>query len=186
MRKQLLILASPSGGGKSTVAQHLMKIFTDLRFSVSATTRNKRPGETDGKEYYFLNREAFEAAILRNEFVEYEEIFGNLYGTLKTEIEDAIKNNENLIFDIDVKGALSLKKLYPENSILIFIAPPSMEELEQRLRRRSTESDEQIAIRLSRAAMEMSLQSEFDYVIENNVLEETLSTAESIVRENCY
>ena len=117
-------------------------------------------------------------------FVEYEEIFGHYYGTLKSEISKAIDNDEKLIFDIDVKGALSLKKLYPDNSLLIFISPPSMEELEKRLRHRSTETEEQITTRLSRAAMEMSLTDEFDYVIINDILDNTLRIAENIVKKN--
>jgi guanylate kinase len=186
MKKQLLVLASPSGGGKSTVARHLLTIFPDFKLSVSATTRNKRPDEQHGKEYFFMTKENFEKAIKDNEFVEYEEIFGNLYGTLKTKIGNAIKNSEKLIFDIDVKGALSIKKLFPEYTLLIFITPPSLDILEQRLRQRKTETEEQIRTRLSRAAMEISYEKYFDYTITNDDLEQTFRTAKEIVKANFY
>ena len=186
MKKQLVILASPSGGGKSTVARHLMRTFPQLKFSVSATTRNMRQGEVDGREYHFLTREAFENAIRNDEFVEYEEIFGNLYGTLKSEINSAIRNGEKLIFDIDVKGAISLKKLYPEESLLIFISPPSQKVLEERLRKRKSESEEQILNRLSRAQLEMSLIDKFDFVVINDNLKQALDEAEDIVIREMY
>ena len=186
MKKQLLILASPSGGGKSTVARHLMSVHPDLKFSVSATTRSMRQGEVDGREYHFLSRVAFENAISNDEFVEYEEIFGNLYGTLKSEIQSSIRNGVKLIFDIDVKGALSLKKLYSEESLLIFISPPSLEVLEQRLRNRKSETEEQILNRLSRAAMEMSLTSKFDFVVINDNLKQALAESEAIVKREMY
>ena len=186
MKKQLVILASPSGGGKSTVARHLMRTFPQLKFSVSATTRNMRQGEVDGREYHFLTREAFENAIRNDEFVEYEEIFGNLYGTLKSEINSAIRNGEKLIFDIDVKGAISLKKLYPEESLLIFISPPSQKVLEERLRKRKSESEEQILNRLSRAQLEMSLIDKFDFVVINDNLKQALDETEDIVIREMY
>ena len=186
MKKQLVILASPSGGGKSTVARHLMRTFPQLKFSVSATTRNMRQGEVDGREYHFLTREAFENAIRNDEFVEYEEIFGNLYGTLKSEINSAIRNGEKLIFDIDVKGAISLKKLYPEESLLIFISPPSQKVLEERLRKRKSESEEQILNRLSRSQLEMSLIDKFDFVVINDNLKQALDEAEDIVIREMY
>jgi guanylate kinase len=186
MKKQLLILASPSGGGKSTIAKHLMAVHPDLKFSVSATTRSMRPGEVNGREYHFLTRDEFSKAIDNYEFVEYEEIFGNLYGTLKSVIDNSIHKGERLIFDIDVKGALSLKKIYPNESLHIFVAPPSLDILEQRLRNRKTESEEQINTRLQRAAMEMSLQSQFDFVVVNNNLELALAESEGIVSREMY
>ncbi len=183
MKKSLIILASPSGGGKSTVAKHLLKVFS-LEFSTSATTRVKRTGEEQGREYYFVSKEEFKQMIEKEKFVEHEEIFGNQYGTLKSEIEKALVNNKKLIFDIDVNGALSLKKFYPEHSLLIFLAPPSLNILEERLRNRNTESEEQIQTRIARAKMEMERVSNFDYVIVNDELEFTLKEVESIIRKN--
>ena len=186
MKKQLVTLSSPSGGGKSTVAHYLLKQFPEFRLSVSATTRKQRPGETHGKEYYFLTREEFERAIANNEFIEYEEIFGYYYGTLKSEVSKAVEEGEKIIFDIDVKGALSIKKLFPDVALLIFLAPPSFDILEERLRNRKTESEAQIQTRLARARMEMSLQNDFDYIIVNDRLEETFKQVEDIVKKECY
>lgn len=183
MKKQLLILSSPSGGGKSTVARHLLKVFPQFKLSVSATTRKKRPGEIDGKDYYFLTKEEFKKAIDNNELVEYEEIFGNYYGTLKSEIEESIKKGKLVLFDIDVKGALSLKELYADATLLLFLTPPSEEILLERLRNRKTETDEQIITRFKRAQMEISYSKEFDIILINDKLEETFKKAEEIVRQ---
>ncbi len=181
MPKQLIVISAPSGAGKTTVARHLLQRFPQLRFSVSATTRPKRPGEVDGRDYFFWSREHFEQAIARGELVEYEEIFGHLYGTLRSQVEQALSAGEFLLFDIDVKGALALRRAYPEQTFLIYVAPPSIEELERRLRQRGTESEEQIQRRLERAAMELQFQNHFDVVIPNEQLEQTLARAEQIV-----
>jgi guanylate kinase len=183
-KKHLIVLASPSGGGKSTVARHLLKTFPQMKFSISATTRQKRPREIHGKDYYFITKEEFLAKISANELVEYEEIFGNYYGTLKSTIDKAINEDSIMLFDIDVKGAISLKKLYPEESNLIFILPPDLQTLQLRLAKRGTETEEQINNRLSRAKLEIAEKDKFDFVILNEVLETTLSQAESIVKEN--
>lgn len=180
--RQLIVLSAPSGGGKTTVARHLFAIFPQLRFSVSATTRHIRPGEVDGKDYYFLSRSEFEQKIAEGDLLEYEEIFGNLYGTLRSVVQQTLDNGYIMVFDVDVKGALSLRKAFPDDTVLIFITPPDMEELEKRLRARRTESDEQIALRLERAAMEMGMKDTFDIVIVNDTLEETLQIADSYVR----
>lgn len=179
--KRLFIFSAPSGAGKTTITQHLLKHFPDLSFSVSATTRHCRPGEIDGKDYHFLTREDFERRIAAGELVEYEEIFGNLYGTLRTEIQRSIDSGKFLVFDVDVKGALALKNAFPEESLLIFIAPPSIEKLRERLSARNTESQEQLQLRLARAEMEMSRQSEFDIVIINDRLESSLNEAETVI-----
>jgi guanylate kinase len=181
--KIFIVLSSPSGGGKTTVAHHLMSIYPNAKFSISATTRPPRHNEINGKDYYFLSKEEFLNKINNNELVEYEEIFGNYYGTLKSELDKARTNNNILIFDVDVKGALSIKKLYPDESLLIFIAPPSLEILEQRLRNRNTETDEQIKTRISRAKMELDQVDKFDYVIVNNQLEKTLDTVTEIAKK---
>ncbi|MDT7923682.1 MAG: guanylate kinase [Chlorobiota bacterium] len=183
MPKQLIVISAPSGAGKTTVARHLLQRFPQLRFSVSATTRPKRPGEVDGRDYFFWSREQFEQAIARGELVEYEEIFGHLYGTLRSQVEQALSAGEFLLFDIDVKGALALRRAYPEQTFLIYVAPPSIEELERRLRQRGTESEEQIRRRLERAAMELQFQDHFDVVIRNEQLEQTLARAEQIVAQ---
>jgi len=183
MPKQLIVISAPSGAGKTTVARYLLQRFPQLRFSVSATTRPKRPGEVDGRDYFFWSREQFEQAIARGELVEYEEIFGHLYGTLRSQVEQALSAGEFLLFDIDVKGALALRRAYPEQTFLIYVAPPSIEELERRLRQRGTESEEQIRRRLERAAMELQFQDHFDVVIRNEQLEQTLARAEQIVAQ---
>ena len=183
MPKQLIVISAPSGAGKTTVARHLLQRFPQLRFSVSATTRPERPGEVDGRDYFFWSREQFEQAIARGELVEYEEIFGHLYGTLRSQVEQALSAGEFLLFDIDVKGALALRRAYPEQTFLIYVAPPSVEELERRLRQRGTESEEQIRRRLERAAMELQFQDHFDVVIRNEQLEQTLARAEQIVAQ---
>ena len=169
-KKKLLVLASPSGGGKTTIANYVLDNYK-TRFSISATTRPLRQGEEDGKHYFFLTKEQFIKHIEAGDLVEYETIFNNYYGTLKTEVEKAINNDEILLFDVDVKGAFSIRKAYPETSLLVFIAPPSMEILEQRLRNRQTESDSDINTRLARAELELSYKEEFDYVIINSDLE---------------
>ncbi len=182
-KKQLIVLSAPSGAGKTTIARYLLSRFTDkLRFSVSATTRAKRPGEINGKDYYFLSREEFEHRIGAGELIEYEEIFGNYYGTLHSEVDDALTRGEFLVFDVDVKGALSLRLAYPNDTFLLFVAPPSMDELERRLRFRQTESDEQIAIRTARAEMEMQWQTEFDEIIVNSDLNTSLEKAEGLIK----
>lgn len=182
--KNLIVLSSPSGGGKSTVARHLMALYPSLKFSVSATTRSMRPGESYGKEYFFLTKEEFQIKIDENELIEYEEIFGNFYGTLKNVVQSEIASGNCLLFDVDVKGALSIQNFFPDNSLLIFLSPPDLPTLESRLRNRKTETDEQIQNRLSRAEYEMSLAYLFDYVIINDDLNITLKKAEEIVAKN--
>ena len=183
-KKRLIALSSPSGGGKTTVARFLLKKYPGLKFSVSATTRHKRPNEVNGKDYYFLTNREFEEIIENGGFIEYEEIFGNFYGTLHSEINEALGKNEFMIFDVDVKGAMSLKKAYPDDVITIFLVPPDMAELEKRLRSRSTETEEQILGRLSRARMEMEKRDRFDYIIINNILEDTLREADELLKNH--
>ncbi|MBK9248876.1 MAG: guanylate kinase [Ignavibacteria bacterium] len=182
MPKQLFVLSAPSGGGKTTVARHLLATFPNLRFSVSATTRMQRPGEIHGKDYFFLSKDEFSIRINQGDLLEYEVIFGNYYGTLRSEVRRILESGESMIFDVDVKGALSLRRAFPDESLLMFIAPPSMDALEKRLRSRQTESAEQIALRLERAAMEMQSVDFFDEVIINDILTQTLDRAEEVVR----
>lgn len=184
MAKRLIVISAPSGGGKSVVARYILNHFVGSRFSISATTRAMRPREVNGKDYYFLTKEDFKNKITAGEFVEHEEIFGNYYGTLKSEIETALRNNEILLFDVDVKGALSLRKAFPDDSLLIFLAPPDLKTLEDRLRLRGTESEEQINTRLSRSEMEIAQKDLFDEVVVNLILENTFADIEEIIRKN--
>lgn len=179
--KRLIVLSAPSGAGKTTVARHLLGVIPSAQFSVSATTRPMRPGEIHGKDYYFLTRQEFEERIAQGDLIEYEEIFGNLYGTLRSAIKDALESNAIVLFDVDVKGALSLRKAFPLDTFLIFVSTPSREELERRLRARSTESEDQLRLRLERADMEMQLQQEFDVVLVNDSLPRCLEEATRVV-----
>lgn len=182
--KRIIVISAPSGGGKSVVANYILENFPNICFSISSTTRNKREGEEDNIHYYFLSKEKFIEKMNNGEFVEYEEIYGNYYGTLKSEIEKTFAENRVMLFDIDVKGAYSIRNQYPQESLLIFLKPPSIEVLEQRLRDRKTESEEQIKTRLSRAKSEIEMNADFDYIVENNDLQETLSKVHQIIKEN--
>ena len=181
---KMLILVSPSGGGKSTMANKLLKDFDNIKFSVSATTRNPRPGETDGEHYHFLSDKEFEEKIQNDEFLEWEEFYnGTKYGTLRSAVEKELNKGYFILFDIDVLGALNVKKMFGEEVLAIFLAPPSIEVLEQRLRARGTEDDKTLQTRLKRAAKEMKYKNHFDKYIINNDLEsayneirETVST----------
>jgi guanylate kinase len=179
--KRLFVFSAPSGAGKTTIARHILDRYDFTRFSVSATTRAKRPNEVHGRDYYFLTPEEFETAIAERKLAEYEQIFDNYYGTLNSEIETAFAAGKALVFDIDVKGALSLERAYPDDTVLIFIAPPTIAELERRLTMRNTESDEQLALRLERVATELAEQDKFHEVIVNDDLEQAFAEARAIV-----
>lgn len=182
--KKLVVISSPSGGGKSTLAKHLLSLYPKIKFSVSATTRKKREGEVNGIDYHFLDREKFEEKIQLGELIEYEEIFGNLYGTLKSEVKEKIVSGETILFDVDVKGAISLRNEFPNDTLLIFIAPPNMEVLEKRLRARRTESDNEISNRLNRAEEENKYSDNFDYVVVNDKLELAFKNIEDIAEKH--
>ena len=178
----LFVISAPSGAGKTTIIRELFKIFPDLKFSVSATTRKKRDRETEGKDYYFLTLDEFEKRNQNGEFIESEEVFGNSYGTLKSEVEPCLNPDSHMIFDIDVKGALSIKKIYPE-SVTIFVDVP-VDELIKRLKNRKTESDEEIEKRSSRIMLEIQEKSKFDYVIDNSKgIETAVQQAADIIRK---
>ena len=175
-RGKLIVVSAPSGSGKTTIAKKILEKFPFMKFSVSATTRPKRNGEVDGKDYFFLSREEFEKKIQNGELLEWEEIYGNYYGTLKSVVESALKNGDILVFDVDVNGAISIKEKFPEDSVLIFIKPPNMETLKERLKRRKTESEEQIKRRLERVPMELEKAKYFDYIFINDNLESTVKS----------
>lgn len=181
--KNLIAFSSPSGGGKSTIVKKLLNEFPNLILSVSATTRSPRIGEIDGQHYYFVSFAKFKEMIDTHQLIEWEEIFGNYYGTPKTELAK-LDEKKCLIFDIDVKGALSLKNNYPDQSLLVFITPPSLEILEQRLRNRKSDSEEQIRHRLMRAEFELSFKDKFDYVVINDDLELAYNQVVDILKQN--
>lgn len=181
--KNLIVLSSPSGAGKSTLSNHLLELYPELRFSVSATTRTKRADEVHGKDYYFFSSDQFDEAIRNDQFIEFEEVFGNRYGTLFSEVQEAIINNEKILFDIDVKGAMSIKKAFPRSSSLVFIAPPTMKEIGNRLRARGTESEEQIVERMKRAEYEYSFKDQFDFVIVNDDLEKAKEELANVAKD---
>lgn len=179
--KKLIVISAPSGAGKTTITKRILADNADkLTFSISATTRKKREGEKDGVDYYFLTKEEFLHKIKNNELIEYEEIFGNFYGTLVSEIDRAFSQGKSLIFDIDVKGGISIRARFPEDSLLIFIAPPSLEVLRERLTNRRTESAEVIEARLARAQMEMEMKDVYDHVIINNDLDKATKEVEAL------
>lgn len=185
-KKKLIVLSSPSGGGKSTLANYLMTLYPEIRFSVSCTTRKKREGEIDGKDYFFLTKEEFEEKVGNGEFAEYEQIFGNYYGTLKSEIKKHLNSGNSILFDVDVKGAVSLRKNFPDDTILIFIYPPSFDELKRRLEKRSTESEDELNIRLERAKEELTYQEKFDHAILNDVLKTAFDDLEKVIKANLH
>lgn len=178
----LFIISAPSGAGKTTIVKEVMKQIPDLVFSVSATTRKKRDYEIDGKDYFFITKEEFERKIKEGDFVEYEKIFdGNYYGTLKSFVDNLIKENKDIIFDVDVMGALSLKKYYKDKAVLIFLEPPDKEEVKRRLLARGTETEEQIKNRLQRFEIEMAKMKYFNYIILNDNLEKAIKELVNLI-----
>jgi guanylate kinase len=172
VKGKLIILSAPSGSGKSTIINHILAEGLPLEFSVSATSRPPRGNEKQGVEYYFLKPEEFKERIKKGHFLEYEEVYpDHFYGTLKSEIEDKLKEGKQIILDVDVAGGLNIKKQYSDKALLIFIQPPSIEELQKRLEKRGTDSPEVIRDRISKAAYELSLASSYDKVIINDDLE---------------
>jgi len=183
MKGKLLIFSAPSGAGKSTIVQHLMKQNLGLEFSISATSRNSRKGEEDGREYLFISPEEFRRKIKQNAFVEWEEVYPDqYYGTLYSEVERIWKGGDHAIFDIDCIGGLNLKKKYGDHACAIFIQAPSMEILEQRLRARGTDDEASLQTRLGKAMFEMEHAPHFDHIVINDSIEKALADAEGIVK----
>uniref|UniRef100_A0A832D2H7 Guanylate kinase n=1 Tax=Ignavibacterium album TaxID=591197 RepID=A0A832D2H7_9BACT len=179
---KIFVISSPSGGGKTTIVRRILAEFPEIVFSVSATTRPKRPDEIDGVHYFFLTEEKFLEKIKNDEFIEWERFYDYYYGTLKTFVIDNIQSGKSVLLEIDVKGALSVKKIFPD-SILIFIDVPSFEELVNRLKKRKTESETDLQKRIDRAKMELSYKDKFDYIFVNKDLEEVISQIKSLIKE---
>lgn len=184
MNKKVIIFSAPSGAGKSTIVGHLLKKYPFLEFSISATSRPPRGSERNGIEYYFFTEQQFRDLISQDAFVEYEEVYpGSFYGTLRSEVERIWKKGHVILFDIDVKGGVNLKRIFGDSAMSVFIKPPSVEELRKRLQGRGTDSEEAIERRVAKATEELGYESRFDKVLENDCLEETLSQADSLIEK---
>lgn len=182
--QKILIITAPSGAGKTSITAHLLKRFPELSFSVSATTRAPRASEKDGIDYHFINLEAFRSMIQKKDFAEWEMVYeGKYYGTTKAELKRIWALDKVPVLDIDVKGAIHVQKQYPENTMSLFIDPPSLEELRKRLEGRGTENSDSLNARLSKAAYEISFKDQFDHVVVNKDLEIACLTAERLVAE---
>ncbi len=180
---KLIVFSAPSGAGKTTIVRHLLEQKElNLEFSISATSREKRGGEQDGVDYYFLSFEEFKTKIKNDEFLEWEEVYrDNFYGTLKSEVERIWSHGKHVIFDIDVSGGLRIKRKFPEQTLAIFVKPPSIDELKIRLKKRKTESDDKINMRIAKASAELATAPLFDTVILNDDLEKALDESYQLV-----
>jgi guanylate kinase len=181
---KLIIVSAPSGAGKTTIVRYLLSLHLGLEFSVSATNRTPRPGEVHGQDYFFLKEDEFRQKIEQNAFVEWEEVYpGILYGTLKSEVERIWAAGRNVIFDVDVLGGLNLKRIYGNRALALFIQPPSIAVLRDRLRSRLTESEEKIDTRIAKAEYELGFAPRFDVILINNKLEIAFAEAERITKD---
>lgn len=180
---KLIVFSAPSGSGKTTIVRHLLKQKElNLEFSISATSRERRGNEVDGKDYYFLSFEDFKKKIKNDEFLEWEEVYrDNFYGTLKSEVERIWKMGKHVIFDIDVSGGLRIKRKYPEETLAVFVKPPSIDELKIRLKKRETESPDKINMRIAKASAELATAPLFDTIVVNADLEKALAESYSLV-----
>jgi guanylate kinase len=182
---KLIVFSAPSGSGKTTIVRHLLGIEKlNLEFSISATSRDKRGEEEHGKDYYFLSAKTFKDKIKNDEFLEWEEVYrDNFYGTLKTEVERIWAKGKNVIFDIDVSGGLRIKRKFPEQTLAIFVKPPSIDELKIRLKKRKTESKDKINMRVAKASAELATAPLFDTIVVNDNLAKALAEAEQKVQD---
>ena len=182
---KLIVFSAPSGSGKTTIVRHLLsKEELKLDFSISATSRAPRGNEVDGTDYYFLSLEDFKKKIKNDEFLEWEEVYrDNFYGTLKSEIDRIWAKGKNVIFDIDVVGGLDIKQIYPEKTLAVFVKPPSIEELKIRLKKRKTETEDKINMRVAKASIELATAPQFDHIIINNNLDIALEEAYHLVSD---
>lgn len=179
---KIIIFSAPSGSGKSTIVNHLLKKYPILEFSISATSRAPRGEEKHGKEYFFFSTEEFEKLISEDAFVEYEEVYkGSYYGTLKSEIERIWSKGHTILFDIDVKGGVNLKRIFGDAALAVFVKPPSVEELRKRLIGRGTDTPEAIEKRVAKAEEELTYEQYFDVVLVNDILSESLAKAEGLI-----
>ncbi len=182
MKGKLLILSAPSGSGKTTIVKQLLRSNPKLEFSISACSRAIRSGEVNGRDYYFITPTDFRKMIDNDEFVEWEEVYSNsFYGTLKSELERIWAKGNHVVFDVDVKGGLNLKRIYNDQALAIFIMPPSVEELKRRLELRGTESPESIAKRVGKAKEEMEFAKDFDMIVINDNLEKAIAEVKDLV-----
>ncbi len=181
---KLIIFSAPSGAGKTTIVHHLLKKFPELSFSISATTRESRGDETHENDYYFITKEEFLHKVAHQEFVEFEEVYnGTFYGTLRSEIERIWENDQHVIFDIDVEGGIRLKRKYEEDALAIFVQPPSLEVLKERLSGRGTDSQEKLQERFIKAEKELLYADKFDVILKNFDLATACAEAERLVQE---
>ena len=181
---KVIIFSAPSGSGKTTLVKHCLQHFPELEFSISCTTRNPRGTEKDGVDYQFISPEKFRQKIWEEAFVEFEEVYEDkYYGTLKSEVERIWNDGKTVIFDVDVKGGIALKKYFGEQALSIFIMPPSIQELERRLIARATEDADTIQTRVEKAEQEMTFQNEFDKILVNTDLETAKAEIEKLVSE---
>lgn len=182
-KNKAVIFSAPSGAGKTTIVHHLLGVFDELAFSISACSRPRRHNERKGKDYHFLSIEDFKSKISNDEFVEWEEVYkDNFYGTLKAEVERIWAEGKTVIFDVDVVGGLNLKKYFGDNGLAIFVKPPSVKHLENRLRTRETETEASIARRIGKAEQELKTAHNFDYVLLNDNLEVAFAEAEKVIK----
>jgi guanylate kinase len=184
-QNKLIIIAAPSGAGKTSVTRHLLKALSEeLAFSISCATRQRRNNELDNVDYYFITVEAFKNKMAQEEFVEWEMVYeGKYYGTLKSELERIWDQHKSPLLDVDVQGGINIQHKYPHNSLSLFIEPPSIEELERRLKARGTETPESLQARLNKASYELSFKQQFDHIILNDRLERACGEAEEAVRK---
>ncbi len=181
---RMFVFTAPSGAGKTTIVRHLLSHYDFMDFSVSATTREKRPHEIDGRDYYFITPEEFRKKVQQEEFIEWEEVYDDqFYGTLKSEVDRLWKEEKHIVFDIDVRGATSIKNLYGEKCLATFIKPPSLEILIKRLKDRNTESEESLRKRIARVKREMGYENNFDKILVNDLLQVAKKEAEFLVEE---
>ena len=180
-RGLMLVLSSPSGAGKTTISRHLLPADDQIDLSVSATTRPKRPNEIDGADYHFVDQETFDAMVVNDEFLEHANVFGHSYGTPRGPVEEALEAGDDVLFDIDWQGTQQLAEKAAKDLVRIFILPPSTEELERRLRNRAQDSEEVLQGRMAKAADEMSHWAEYDYIIVNNDVAESLVQIQAIL-----
>lgn len=180
-RGKVIVLVAPSGAGKTTLARRLLKKYPKIKFSTSATTRAPREGEIDGKDYYFLTKEEFDQRVKNDEFLEWEYYSGNRYGTLLSEVDKLVGSGYFPLLDIEVKGALNVLEIYGSEAVSIFIEPPSMDILRQRLRKRGSETDNTLEKRLKRAKLEMAHARHFDYTVVNDDLDTAFAEIQAII-----